>query len=53
MFDVDVFVYGPEGEDLGFKRVCSKEEVEQILRCYDSSEVSIKEIPNAKLSESK
>lgn len=53
MYDVDVFVYGPEGEDLGFKRVCSKEEVEQILRCYDSSEVSIKEIPNAKLSESK
>lgn len=53
MYDVDVMVYGPEGEDLGFKRVCNKEELNQILRCYDKTELSIKEIPKAKLSESK
>lgn len=53
MYDVDVMVYGPEGEDLGFKRVCNKEELNQILRCYDKTELSIKEILNAKLSESK
>ena len=36
--------------NFGFKRVRSKEEVEQILRCYDSLEASVHEIPNAKLS---
>lgn len=52
MYDVNVFVYGPEGEDLSFSRNCNQEEVNQLLRCYDSSELSVKEIPNAKLSES-
>lgn len=31
MYDVDVMVYGPEGEGLGFKRVCNKEEVNENL----------------------
>lgn len=53
MYDVDVMVYGPEGEDLGFKRVCNKEEVNEILKYYGNTEITIKELKDAKLSESK
>lgn len=53
MYDVDVMVYGPEGEDLGFKRVCNKEEVNKILKYYGNTEIKIKELKDAKLSESK
>lgn len=49
MYDVDVMVYGPEGEDLGFKRVCNKEEVNEILKYYGNTEITIKELKDAKL----
>lgn len=52
MYDVDVFVYGAEGEDLSFSITCNKEEVNQLLKCYDRTDISVKEIPNAQLSES-
>lgn len=42
MYDVDLMVYGPEGEDLGFKRVCNKEEVNEILKYYGNTEITIK-----------
>lgn len=38
MYDVDVMVYGPEGEDLVIKRVCNKEEVNEILKYYGNTE---------------
>ena len=49
MYDVDVMVYGPEGEDLGFKIVCNKEEVNEILKYYGNAEITIKELKDAKL----
>lgn len=52
MYDVNVFVYGPEGEDLSFSRICSKEELNELLKCYDKNNLNVKEIPNARLSES-
>lgn len=52
MFDVNVFVYGPEGEDLSFNRICNKEELNELLKCYDKNDLNVKEISNARLSES-
>lgn len=52
MYDVNVFVYGPEGEDLSFSRICNKEELNELLKCYDKNDLNVKEIPNARLSES-
>lgn len=52
MFDVNVFVYGPEGEDLSFNRICNKEELNELLKCYDKNDLNVKEIPNTRLSES-
>lgn len=52
MFDVNVFVYGPEGEDLSFNRICNKEELNELLKCYDKNDLNVKEISNAILSES-
>ena len=52
MYDVNVFVYGTEGEDLSFSRICNKEELNELLKCYDKNDLNVKEIPNAKLSES-
>lgn len=53
MYDVDVMVNGHEGEGLGFKRVCNKEEVNEILKYYGNTEITKKELKDAKLSESK
>lgn len=53
MYDLDVMVYGPEGENRGFKRVCNKEEVNEILKYYGNTEITIKEPKDVKLSESK
>lgn len=53
MYDVNVMVYGPEGEDLGFNRVCTKEEVNEILKYYGNTEINVEELKDAKLSESK
>ena len=44
MYEVNVMAYGPEGEDLGYKRYCSNEELEQLLRTCDSSEIEYKEL---------
>lgn len=52
MYDVNVFVYGPEGEDLSLSRICNKEELNELLKCYDKNDLNVKEIPNARLSES-
>lgn len=52
MYDVNVFVYGPEGEDLSFSRICNKEELNELLKCYDKNDLNVKEIPNSRLSES-
>ena len=52
MYEVNVMVYGPEGEDLGYKRYCSNDELEQLLRTCDSSEIEYKELKEAKYSES-
>lgn len=43
MYEVNVMVYGV-GEDLGYKRYCSNEELEQLLRTCDSSEIEYKEL---------
>lgn len=53
MYDVTVFAYGPEGEDLSFSRICNKEELNELLKCYDKNDLNVKEIPNARLSESR
>lgn len=50
MYNVNIMVFGPEGEDLGYQRVCDKEELEKLLRTYDRSELLIEEIPEAKSS---
>lgn len=52
MYEVNVMVYGPEGEDLGYKRYCSNDELEQLLRTCDSSEIEYKELKEARYSES-
>lgn len=44
MYEVNVMSYGPEGEDLGYKRYCSNEELEQLLKTCDSSEIEYKEL---------
>lgn len=43
MYEVNVMVYGV-GEDLGYKRYCSNEELEQLLRTCDSFEIEYKEL---------
>lgn len=43
MYEVNVMVYGV-GEDLGYKRYCSNDELEQLLRTCDSSEIEYKEL---------
>lgn len=45
MYEVNVMVYGV-GEDLGYKRYCSNEELEQLLRTCDSFEIEYKELDN-------
>ena len=52
MYEVNVMVYGPEGEDLGYKRYCSNDELEQLLRTCDSSEIEYKKLKEARYSES-
>ncbi len=52
MFDVNVFAIGPDGEDLSFERICNVEELSELKKCYDNSDLSVKEIPNAKMSQS-
>lgn len=52
MYDVNVFVYGPEGEDLSFSRICNNEELNELLKCYDKNDLNVKEILNGRLSES-
>ena len=47
MYEVNVMVYGV-GEDLGYKRYCSSDEQEQLLRTCDSSKITYKEIKEAK-----
>lgn len=42
-----------EKTDLGFKRVCNKEELNEILKYYCNTEITIKELKDAKLSELK
>lgn len=43
MYEVNVMVYGV-GEDLGYKRYYSNEELEQLLRTCDSFEIEYKEL---------
>lgn len=43
MYEVNVMVYGV-GEDLGYKRYCSNDELEQLLRTCDSSEIEYKKL---------
>lgn len=52
MFDVNVFVYGLEDEELSFSRICNKEELNELLKCYDKNDLNVKELQNARLSES-
>lgn len=51
MYKVNVMVYGV-GEDLGYKRYCSNDELEQLLRTCDSSEIEYKELKETRYSES-
>ena len=51
MYEVNVMVYGV-GEDLGYKRYCSNDELEQLLRTCDSSEIKYKELKETRYSES-
>lgn len=44
MYEVNVMAYGPEGEDLGYKRYCSNDRLEQLLRTCDSSEIEYKKL---------
>lgn len=39
MYDVIFFVYEPDGEDLGFSMVCNKEELNELLKCYDKNDL--------------
>ena len=52
MYEVNVMGYGPKGEDLGYKRYCSNDELEQLLRTCDSSEIEYKELKETRYSES-
>lgn len=51
MYEVNVMVYGV-GEDLGYKRYCSNDELEQLLRTCDSSEIEYKELKETRYLES-
>ena len=37
--------------NLSFSMICNKEELNELLKCYDKNNLNVKEIPNAKLSE--
>lgn len=52
MFDVNVQAYSSEGDDLSFSQVCTQEEVNELKKCYDSEDLIIREIPNARFSQS-
>lgn len=52
MYEIDVMVYGPKGEDLGYKRYCSNDELEKSLRTCDSSEIKYRELKEARYSKS-
>lgn len=43
MYDVNVFVYGHEDDDLSFSRICNKEVLNELFKCYDRNDLNIKE----------
>lgn len=43
MYEVNIMVYGPKGEDLGYKRYCSNDELEKLLRTCDSSKIALEQ----------
>lgn len=50
MFEVKVSIYGPEGEDLGYSAICDKAELDELLKTYNSGEISYKELPQGDIS---
>ena len=52
MYKVNVMVYGQDGENLGYKRYYSNDELGKLLRTCDSSKIEYKELKEARYSKS-
>lgn len=53
MFEASINILSPDGNELSYNLICNQDELNELLRKYDATELSYKRIMQAKLSASK